>query len=307
MPAEDDDHFEVGCVSDLLSMIRGVTSERPGWMPAWFRGLPDSSWALEPKVHRFARLLEKVDHEYETNLAHRFSNRAGLFGPGLKQPERGGWLQVMQHHGLPTRLLDWSRSPLVAAYFAVEPAIKAWPASPVTLAVANQTAAIWMLAPHLLNQASVGHEFTPSVESGHARVLVDGAFTGDVEARRAALIRDGEWQARDIKYGSIPPRKARSKRRLRPQECLAVMASETDLRMMVQQGAFTVHSRDCGPLEKNARLRQYLVKFVITDVQGFADEIRTAGFAEAGIYPDLDHLSEELTREGASVGRMRHR
>lgn len=87
-----------------------------------YRGVSDHRYQLIPSLGRLESLKalsEEERPEREQTLIEDFRKFARPYfesGP----PDDWELLGIAQHHGLPTRLLDWSRNPLVAAYFAVE-------------------------------------------------------------------------------------------------------------------------------------------------------------------------------------------
>jgi hypothetical protein len=84
---------------------------------AIYRGLSREDYNLIPSVGRI-NFLDSGPEE-ELIIFKKFKQRAI---PYLEFSPSGDWdwLAIAQHHGLPTRLLDWTRNPLVALYFAVE-------------------------------------------------------------------------------------------------------------------------------------------------------------------------------------------
>jgi hypothetical protein len=84
-----------------------------------FRGVASKAHDCRPSIGR----TPGYRADYERALLDAFIREAHahLGGP---RPSDWEWLALAQHHGVPTRLLDWTRNPLVACYFAVssEPA-----------------------------------------------------------------------------------------------------------------------------------------------------------------------------------------
>lgn len=76
-----------------------------------FRGLPDESFSLNTSLMRLGHDCAQV----EGHLLRNFKKYA--LRNLVERDSFWYWLSVAQHHGLPTRLMDWTFSPYVALHF----------------------------------------------------------------------------------------------------------------------------------------------------------------------------------------------
>lgn len=106
-----------GAVDPWLDFVENISGKADGtW---YFRGQKNAAWSLIPNIARpdvCGPLGYSVSEE--KSLLQRFRDEAVMF---IKEDfQTIEWLALAQHHGLPTRLLDWSSNPLTAAWFACQ-------------------------------------------------------------------------------------------------------------------------------------------------------------------------------------------
>jgi len=111
---------------ELCTLVKESMSTRGQTL--LFRGVSDRTHTLVPKIGRPGA---RKDPTRGSHLAHseeaerralRMFKRTARSLVAHEPKTDLEWLAVAQHFGAPTRLLDWSQSPFIAAYFALEKA-----------------------------------------------------------------------------------------------------------------------------------------------------------------------------------------
>src|SRR5205085_6098626 len=81
----------------------------PGCSP-WFRGQSDGNKPPLPGVLRSGTCIDEI------LINERFQSLAPMLGQTPARLMRDEWLYLMQHVGVPTRLLDWSEGALIGLF-----------------------------------------------------------------------------------------------------------------------------------------------------------------------------------------------
>ena len=242
----------VTCVSDYVAALKdlGIAGERP---PFWFRGHSDAMYRLVPHTMRTdaARTSERA-------MLRTFKQDAQTFL--LNAPENDWeWLFLAQHHGVPTRLLDWSENALVGLYFATETSEGPLPGTD------PPGGDVWVLVPTVLNERD-WNAIHPS----------DIPMFGIDELLEP--------------YHPLAKIDAQQRR-----NAVAGLASRTFHRIASQWGTFTI-SLDDTPLESLTMEHRHLHRISVpaNAKAQLRSELTYLGIEERVIYPDLHRLGARV-------------
>jgi hypothetical protein len=238
----------IGSVAEFLTALQEDQGTNPGTI--WFRGHAVATWQLLPGFMR------SVADTSETTLLNRFRQSAAMLAD--RRPISSfDWTFLMQHYGVPTRLLDWSESPLISMYFAVED----WVSRPGT------DAALWCLWPTALNK--------------------NANIVDKVEGQYIPSFEDEELQA----YSTESLRQ-NTRIELFP---VATIATRNNARIQAQLGTFTIHHNKKIPIEAVGD-GSHVAKYIIPSDQRdcIAKELRLLGMTRFSLFPELASVGAAL-------------
>lgn len=238
-------------ITQFIEKINHDFSEYDG--SVWYRGQSNKNYSLLPSYLRNNRSTP------ETSLLAAFKQNAIMLTD--RQPTTSfDWMFLMQHYGIPTRLLDWSESPLVALYFALEKNNE------------DTDSIVWALKPTELNKSanirSLETFYIPSFDDD----IVKDSYSIENLSRGPETVV------------------------LNP---IATIATRNNIRIQAQLGVFTIHHREKVPIESIGD-GEHVIKYVIDKAhkETILKQLSILGITKFQLFPELSSIIDIMSKRG---------
>ncbi len=230
----------------------------------WYRGVSHARYELIPKVYR-DRLWEKHE-DFEWWLFVTFKTRARAYIANHHNYSEWDWYFTMQHYGLPTRLLDWTRAALIALYFAVR--------NPEDTYLPS----VYIINPYWID------------ETAHNKCKDEGrVYITDIKN-----ISDEHCSLLSQYLGT---------RKEAPPFPLCLEPPSINCRIQAQHSMFTIHGKYINPFKHIAKnvTEPKIAKIRLNTGSAYQIKYQLDGMgvSEATLFPDLEGLSRDIiTKRG---------
>lgn len=263
--------------------------------PFIFRGQSNSEWELNTSLERTISKfkLNTYTNDYTTEerwMLHEFKRKSHLYlKHNIDFKDHFEWLAIMQHHGAPTRLLDFTYSIFVASYFAVIDS--------------NTNAAIWAINRHIIRDNLVDNY---DLNYKKRDILKDEVNNIHIEFANSFISRK---YSKDYKYPSavIPLEPKLLNERLSRQQGLFLMPSNPEEDFIANLLAVfkinelnfeDVEIEDLIKLSKKGGAKIQIIKIEIPSKihNEIVRYLREMNITSESVFPGLDGLAQSLVQ-----------
>ncbi len=225
--------------------------------PCGFRGVGNAAYPQVTSLRRLGGPYERL----EPHLLRNFKKYAHR--DVVERDSLWHWLAMAQHHGLPTRLLDWSYSPLVAMHFAT-----------ARLDMMKTDGAVWVI------NYEAAHQRVPRPLREELRNEGANAFTPEILTRACASLQELDSLSDEVFLVMFEP-------------------PSIDDRIVNQYALFSMLSSPSETLDDWAVKHSDICRKVIIPAAlkwEVRDKLDQANITERVLFPGLDGLTAWLKR-----------
>lgn len=267
--------MEIEHISSLKAFIGLVLKFRDSWSQndtggegLWFRGVKRMSHALLPGAY----WRKQCDEESIFLSFKAAAPSYVIYRPG----NDWDWYVLGQHYGLPTRLLDWTESPLIAFYFALTEE-----GGKCITPDSTDPPGVWIIDPVNLNKATQGSDnaclFIPDEKRLKYWLPAQCGRGKQVQALPEHL---------DLIDNSSP---------------VAIFPFRDNPRLVAQRGVFTVHGINELPIDEVYRVNKSTDGSKITKILIDPDacsrllrDLRTMGINQTMLFPEPSSVASDV-------------